>query len=288
MLNHRLLFGLLMTCGVLAMLAVDNLLAPYYPLLGVVALLATWFAARELAQMMQCVPVAVKPWFVITGCLLIIGSAWLTPWLGPGGTSTIVVAAFLFVFLSMAALLISAWEYREPGNSLIVIAGHVFSLFYIGFLGVFIAELRWHPGGPIAGALAVTLAVFTPKCCDIGAYFTGRYLGRTKLSPRLSPAKTWEGAAGGVVAAVAIAFVVAAVGKWIMGVEVLDPFSALGFGLALGAAAPVGDLMESLIKRECQHKDASSHIPGFGGVLDVIDSVLFTGPLAYLFLIGIQ
>jgi phosphatidate cytidylyltransferase len=113
---------------------------------------------------------------------------------------------------------------------------------------------------------------------DTGAYFTGRLLGRHKMAPVLSPKKTWEGAAGGMVAAVLTALGINALGP------VLHPLAAVGFGLTVGIAGLLGDLAESLIKRDCQQKDASQIMPGFGGVLDVVDAIIFAGPVAYAWL----
>jgi phosphatidate cytidylyltransferase len=123
--------------------------------------------------------------------------------------------------------------------------------------------------------LALALAIFVPKSCDIGAYFTGRAIGRHKMTPTLSPKKTWEGAAGGLVTAVLAA----------LGINAINPLltwpSAIGFGIVVGITGMVGDLMESLIKRDCEKKDASDLVPGFGGVLDVVDAILFAAPVSY-------
>src|SRR5262249_1977461 len=125
--------------------------------------------------------------------------------------------------------------------------------------------------------------IFVPKCCDIGAYFAGRWFGRTRMTPVLSPKKTWEGALGGLTLATLVA----------IGLDRLGPapllnrelWAEIGFGVTVGGAGILGDLGESLIKRESQQKDASQVVPGFGGVLDVIDAVLFAGPVAYLWLV---
>jgi phosphatidate cytidylyltransferase len=124
------------------------------------------------------------------------------------------------------------------------------------------------------------LAIFVPKGCDIGAYFTGRLLGRHHMTPLLSPKKTWEGAAGGMVASVAIAIGINRLGP----VLPLGLAGEIGFGATVGAAGMLGDLAESLIKRDCQKKDASQAVPGFGGMLDVVDSVVFAAPVAYWWL----
>src|SRR5262249_31722091 len=129
------------------------------------------------------------------------------------------------------------------------------------------------------------LAIFVPKVCDIGAYFTGRFLGRHKMAPVLSPKKTWEGAAGGLAAAIAISIAL----DRITDVSPLHGNLALegGFGLSMGIMSMLGDLAESMIKRDCGQKDASQAVPGFGGILDVVDSVIFPAPLAYVWLANV-
>ena len=97
------------------------------------------------------------------------------------------------------------------------------------------------------------------------------------MAPRISPKKTWEGFAGGMLTGAAVA-----VGLAYLAPAFSGPLEAAAFGLAVGVAGVLGDLAESLVKRDCQTKDASKSIPGFGGVLDVIDSVLFAAPVAYL------
>jgi phosphatidate cytidylyltransferase len=101
------------------------------------------------------------------------------------------------------------------------------------------------------------------------------------LWPSLSPKKTVEGAIGGLILAVVFALVVAAIARYLVKVPTFNWFQAAGFGLLVGAVAQLGDLMESMIKRDCERKDASSAVPGFGGVLDVLDSLIFAGPVAY-------
>src|SRR5262249_16916484 len=146
---------------------------------------------------------------------------------------------------------------------------------YLGLLPCFFVKLRWFD--PIWSGMALTATIFVPKVGDIGAYFAGRALGRHAFSPRLSSKKTWEGFVGGMAFSALTA----------VGLSFAGPLfrygipEAIGFGLAVGLAGVLGDLAESLIKRDTQAKDAAANIPGFGGVLDVIDSVLFAGPVAY-------
>jgi phosphatidate cytidylyltransferase len=188
----------------------------------------------------------------------------------------------LFAAVVLAAFCVEMATYREPGGSVARIALAVWIVAYLGVLPSFLAQLRWLPSDdnyPTRGVTAIALAIFVPKACDIGAYFTGRLLGRTPMTPVLSPKKTWEGLAGGLTLATAFAVLL---NHFFPALS--HPLLAAGFGLTVGAAGVLGDLAESLVKRDCRRKDASQVVPGFGGVLDVVDSILFAAPVAYWWL----
>ena len=153
---------------------------------------------------------------------------------------------------------------------------------------VFLLMAPAYIGAPL-GAMSKIQAVYGPPVftvfflliavSDSAQYYTGRAFGRRKLAPSISPAKTVEGALGGLAAA---ALVGAFLGShWIPGVS---PMSGAGLGLVLGAIGIIGDLFESFLKRRVGVKDSSSLIPGHGGLLDRIDSWLFAAPIYYVFL----
>lgn len=123
------------------------------------------------------------------------------------------------------------------------------------------------------------------KSSDVAAYAVGRSVGRRPLCPYLSPKKTWEGAFAGFFAAIAASelFALCSLGLCPAGLLILSPLYALFLGALLGGLAAFGDLAESLLKRDSGIKD-SSHLPGLGGVLDIVDSLLFTAPTLYLVL----
>ena len=120
--------------------------------------------------------------------------------------------------------------------------------------------------------------VLTVAAGDIGAFFFGTSLGRHKMAPSISPNKSWEGFAGGLVAALAAG---AFFGWWL---DELTAMEALGIGAICGVFAPVGDLVESMAKREIGIKDSGRMLPGHGGMLDRLDAILFCAPLVYLYL----
>lgn len=154
--------------------------------------------------------------------------------------------------------------------------GTLFAFAYLGLLfGFLLAIRREHSAWVVLAILLIT------KSCDIGAYFTGRAIGRHKLIPWLSPGKTWEGLLGGVALATALGVLAA----WLSGkVDTITPYllwQGAAIGATLALVGQLGDLLASLLKRDAGLKDSSSVLPGFGGVLDVIDSPLLAGPAAF-------
>ena len=130
-----------------------------------------------------------------------------------------------------------------------------------------------------SGRSLLTAFILIAGAGDIGAFFVGRSFGRHKLAPRVSPGKTWEGLAGGLVAALSAGAVAGIV------VEPLELGGGLALGALCGLIAPVGDLVESLFKREMGVKDSGRLLPGHGGVLDRLDALIFCAPAAYLYVV---
>ena len=137
------------------------------------------------------------------------------------------------------------------------------------------------------GRELVILAVFTTFACDTSAFFVGRAWGRHHMAPTISPHKTWEGAIGGFVGAVAAALALRSLlnlGDWSLPLNYVE---AIAVGCLIGVAAQLGDLLESLLKRRAGVKDSGNLIPGHGGVLDRIDSLVFTGVIVYYFVLWV-
>lgn len=301
MLRTRLWMGSILVVLAAGMLLIDQHLAPWFPFLFVVVLGLSLAACYELVHLMEP---ARRPqaWLCYACVAVLIAANWPAHLWGmenihfaePGGREGVVVIpvreqwqwlAGAFAGVVLAAFLVEMAAFREPGGVVGRMALVVFIAGYLGLLPSFLAQLRWLRGDkPLVGTMALSLAIFVPKVCDIGAYFTGRFLGRHKMAPVLSPKKTWEGAVGGLVAATAITIVLDRVTNVspLRGELVLE----IGFGLSMGIVSMLGDLAESMIKRDCGHKDASQVVPGFGGILDVVDSVIFPAPLAYLWISG--
>jgi phosphatidate cytidylyltransferase len=169
---------------------------------------------------------------------------------------------------------------------LAVSAVSLFIAMYTGGALSFAYDLRYHSYaiGRVGQCFVLLFPVWLTWSSDTGAYFFGRMLGRTKLMPSVSPAKTVEGAVGGIVLSVVMAFVFVRYLLVPFGQLGLSPLGIVIFGTIIAIAAQLGDLFESLIKREAGVKDSSGLLPGHGGFLDRVDSLLFVLPVAALLL----
>lgn len=160
---------------------------------------------------------------------------------------------------------------------------------YLSMLFGFLIPHRWLENDNAIGLISLIALIATVKLSDSFAYFAGKSLGTIKLAPNLSPKKTVQGAGGAVIGGcVASAIVVFVVAPMIFGIQLEKPWWwFLLYGLAVTGAGMVGDLAESLLKRDADCKDSSAWLPGLGGVLDVLDSLVFAAPISYfLWMIG--
>lgn len=163
-------------------------------------------------------------------------------------------------------------------------AATLLGVFYVGWLGthiVLLRELPWILGEPYARGAAYAMLPFVMVwSCDTAAYGVGRAFGRRRLMPNVSPKKTTEGAWAGLLAAIGAAFLARATFA-----RFLTVGDAALLGFLVGVFGQLGDLVESLLKRDSEAKDTSQLIPGHGGVLDRFDSLLFAAPVVYYFLL---
>jgi len=210
-------------------------------------------------------------------------------------------ATILMTFVLLGVMVAQLGK-REITESLASISGTFFGIFYVGWLFSHVVVLRgFHDvvaakwGGVAAGHIAPDAGIFyllfvagVVVGCDAGAYFTGRRFGRHKLAPAISPKKTVEGAVGGVLFGTAVG------GVFKLAFDVFWPelsagfgwVSVLLFGIVVAIVGTMGDLVESLLKRDAEIKDAGSLLPGMGGVLDRIDSALLGIPVMYYLLLA--
>ena len=155
---------------------------------------------------------------------------------------------------------------------------------YLGWLGGYLISLRAMP----AGAWLIWLVLLAVFLADSAAYFIGRRFGQHKLSPRLSPKKTWEGYLAGVVAGtLGTALVAYLWGLWAGPDFTITPWQGALLGLLISLLTTLGDLGESMLKRQSGVKDSSNILPGHGGVFDRIDSWLWAAPIGYYFILRI-
>jgi phosphatidate cytidylyltransferase len=205
---------------------------------------------------------------------LVIGAAAVAAfyWLPPRFAPTL--TAFLFAFTAPA--LYYLFRPGEIATAAERLAFTVFGILYGGLSFAFLAFIK-RDFGPVGGD-TIVLVLASAWLSDTGGYFAGKYLGKRKLYPAISPNKTWAGAIGGVIAAVAGGFVLE---RWrLQGLTAIDVVVMSGVGSILGQ---LGDLVESMIKRSRGVKDSGDILPGHGGLLDRVDAVLFIAPWFYLY-----
>jgi len=179
----------------------------------------------------------------------------------------------LFIVLALLFLILMQFKRTRNSGVIVDISTTLFGILYVSWFFSFMIKIRYMPQG--LGCLSALLLI--TKLGDIGAFIVGSWLGKKLLIPRISPKKTVEGAVGGLIFSV-------------LGGIISKQFLPFGYGqliiiaLGLGVLGQLGDLSESLLKRDCQVKDSGNIIPGMGGLLDEIDSLLFTAPVFYFYL----
>jgi phosphatidate cytidylyltransferase len=189
----------------------------------------------------------------------------------------------------LALLAASVWRRGVDGRPLAAVAATVLGVVYVAVPLAFGYVLRnfEYAVGRAAGTAVLMLPVLGTWASDVGAYFAGRAVGGRKLIPSVSPGKTVAGAVGGVVLAAAVVVAYERLALRPYAQLAFAPGRALLFGVAVSVAAQLGDLVESLLKRDAGVKDSSHLIPGHGGVLDRVDSLLFVLPVSHLLLRGL-
>ena len=178
-----------------------------------------------------------------------------------------------FIVLALVILMLMQFRRRENSGAIIGISTTIFGVLYISWFLSFMIKIRYLPHG--LGLFAMVIII--TKLGDIGAYLVGMRFGKTPLFPRISPKKSVEGAIGGLLFSVLGALSC-------KGLAGLAYVHLIFIGVFLGILGQLGDLSESLMKRDCQIKDSSNLVPGIGGVLDLIDSLLFTAPAFYFYM----
>ena len=221
-------------------------------------------------------------WGILGGALLMVGTFLnLTGQLGTSGSPARVndfETSFLILFV--LGLCLRQFFSRSNTTGIVAIATTLFGLMYVPWLLNFIQKINFFPG--VEGHYYLLYFVLITKLSDTGAYVVGSLIGRHKMIPRISPGKTWEGVAGAIViSTLASLLFVHFLGQKMAG---MNWTHAVILGMLLGTCAVVGDLIESIFKREAGAKDSGRFFPGIGGILDLVDSLLFNAPIMYLYL----
>jgi phosphatidate cytidylyltransferase len=282
MLKNRLIFGFLMTVFFTGVVIVDSWLdgslsrgaieksvagrqATGLFILVSLIIIAAQFELAKLAErknLLVLLPVT------IPASIMLAGS-----WYWSQGLD-VPLSKYILILLAFSFFAFLLYQYARYGlSSVMANCGiSLFSIIYLGLLCSFIIGIRIE-----FGIWPLLMYVFVVKSADIGAYTIGTLMGRHKFSPVISPGKTWEGMAGAVFCAVIVAFVFSGF------FSIMSWKAAAVFGICFAFIGQLGDLVESLIKRDATEKDSANTVPGFGGVLDIVDSPLVAGVCAYLF-----
>ena len=274
MLKDRIGSGLLMGLAVIAM-------AFWMPPIGVllVLLLLCGLALWEFYGLLDASGIPHFKFVGLLGGWALITVTWLSL-LKPDGAPH--DSDWLVLFATVTLIFLRQFPQKNNPRPLMTIAGTLLGVMYVPFLFNFFTKLlmTW---GEAGGRWMLVYMIVVVKLTDVGAYFAGCNLGRHKLIPRISPAKTWEGCVGGILAGTlaSILFYVIADGR--MGGVPMTLGDSLCMGVLLAVTGIVGDLTESLFKRAAGMKDSGRIIRGMGGLLDVLDSLLFAAPAMYAY-----
>jgi phosphatidate cytidylyltransferase len=272
---------ILWTIVLTALFSSHKLISDYVFLVIMVVL-----AAAGLAEFYGIVEkdglVCFKGWGIAGGVLLMLGTfLHLTGKLGMYGTPSRVndfETSFLILFV--LGLCLRQFFSRSNTAGILAISTTLFGLMYVPWLLNFIQKINFFPD--VEGHYYLLYFVLITKFSDTGAYSVGSLIGRHKMIPRISPGKTWEGFGGAILFSTlaSLAFVHFFKAK----MPGMNWQHAIILGVILSVSAVIGDLIESLFKREAKVKDSGHFFPGIGGILDLLDSLLFNAPIMYLYL----
>jgi phosphatidate cytidylyltransferase len=225
-----------------------------------------------------------RRWGIAGGILLIVGTFFhFQGELGIHDTPSR-VNDFEVIFLVLFVLGLCLLKFLSRGSTkgILAISTTLFGLMYVPWLLNFIQKIQFFPGLGGDGKFYVLYFILVTKFSDTGAYVVGSLIGKHKMIPRVSPGKTWEGFGGAVVISTGVSLLFAYLaGERLQGMTWVH---ATVLGMLLSSAAVIGDLIESIFKREAGVKDSGQWLPGIGGILDLLDSLLFNAPLMYLYL----
>ena len=221
---------------------------------------------------------------MVCGAIMLCGSFYYFSKVGPAHSYDFEMAVLLGFLLTVFGR--QMFESLRDDAPLRTMAYTLFGLLYVLWLYNFITKIVYilprSPSGAVQGQFYVLYLIAVTKFSDMGAYLTGSVIGRHMMIPHISPKKTWEGFAGALFFSLLASWGLFKLMPQHLGA--LNWTHATVLGLMLGFAAVIGDLAESIIKRSTGVKDSGNFLPGIGGALDLIDSLLFTAPLLFFYL----
>jgi phosphatidate cytidylyltransferase len=276
-------FVVLWTIILTALFSGNRLISNY-----VFLLIITFLAVTGLAEFYGLVAkrdlFCFKEWGLLGGLLLMVGTFLnLNGLVGTSGSPARVndfETSFLILFVLGLCLL--QFFSRTNTAGILAISTTLFGLMYVPWLLNFIQKINFFFFPNTEGRYYLLYFVLVTKFSDSGAYVVGSLIGRHKMIPRISPGKTWEGFGGAILASILASVIFVDFFQDKMRGMTLTHAGLLG--MILGVAAVVGDLIESIFKREAGVKDSGHFFPGIGGILDLLDSLLFNAPIMYLYL----
>jgi phosphatidate cytidylyltransferase len=282
-LRRLLSFVVLWTIVLTAMFSSNRWVSDYV-FLAIILFLAVTGLAEFYGLVAKRELVSFNRWGIVGGLLLIIGTFLnLTGRLGISN-SPARVNDFETSFLILFVLGLCLRQFVSKSNTagILAISTTLFGLMYVPWLLNFIQKINFFFFPRVDGHYYVLYFILITKFSDTGAYAVGSLIGRHKMIPRISPGKTWEGFAGAIV----VSTMASLIFVHFLGNKMprMDWRHAIILGVILSFSAVVGDLIESLFKREAGVKDSGRFFPGIGGILDLLDSLLFNAPIMYLYL----
>lgn len=279
---RRLISSVVLWTVVLTALFSSSRLISDYVFLIIMMLLGVTGLAEFYGLVEKRSLICFKEWGIIGGVLLMLGTFLnLTGKLGTTG-SPARVNDFETSFLILFVLGLCLRQFFSKTNTagILAISTTLFGLMYVPWLLNFIQKINFFPG--VDGHYYLLYFVLITKFSDTGAYSVGSLIGKHKMIPRISPGKTWEGFGGAIAVSTLASLIFAHVFRTKM--HGMTWQHAVILGVLLSVAAVVGDLIESIFKREAGVKDSGKFFPGIGGILDLLDSLLFNAPIMYLYL----
>lgn len=281
---RRLLSSVVLWAVVITSLFSGNKTISDYVFLLIMMVLA-WAGLVEFYNLLENKKVFCFKWVGVCGGLLLMASTFFYL-SGQFVTATLPSDAndfeTSFLILFVLGLCLRQFISKTSTAGLIAISTTLFGLMYVPYLLNFIQKINFFPGLGRNGAYYILYFILVTKFSDLGAYCVGSLIGKHKMIPRISPGKTWEGFGGAIVISTGASLAFAHfAGDKLMG---MTPLHATILGIILSLSAVVGDLIESIFKREAGVKDSGRFFPGIGGILDLIDSILFNAPIMYLYL----